>query len=59
MAGLSYDGGRAELSENLHVSPFNKDLSNHGVGNLSPELVLLNVYGAQELMPRHQFRQPM
>ncbi len=26
---------------------------------LLPELVLLNLYGAQESMPRHQFRQPM
>jgi hypothetical protein len=25
----------------------------------SPELVFLNLYGAQESMPRHQFRQPM
>ncbi len=24
-----------------------------------PELVFLNLYGAQESMPRHQFRQPM
>ncbi len=24
-----------------------------------PELVFLNIYGAQESMPRHQFRQPM
>jgi hypothetical protein len=24
-----------------------------------PELVFLNPYGAQESMPRHQFRQPM
>jgi hypothetical protein len=24
-----------------------------------PELVLLNVYGAPELMPRNEFRQPM
>ena len=27
--------------------------------DFAAELVLLNVYGAQELMPRHQFRQPM
>ncbi len=38
MAVLSYDGGRAELVEYLQVSPFNKDLSNHGVGNLSPAM---------------------
>jgi hypothetical protein len=27
--------------------------------NGGPELVFLNLYGAQESMPRHQFRQPM
>ena len=25
----------------------------------TPELVYLNLYGAQESMPRHQLRQPM
>ncbi len=27
--------------------------------NPEAELVFLNIYGAQESMPRHQFRQPM
>ncbi len=32
-------------------------LQNLCLGN--PELVFLNLYGAQESMPRHQFCQPM
>jgi hypothetical protein len=28
-------------------------------GIRNPELVFLNLYGAQESMPRHQLRQPM
>jgi hypothetical protein len=29
------------------------------MGDLTPELVLLNVYGAPELIPRNEFRRPM
>ncbi len=34
-------------------------LSHRLFKNFSTELVFLNVYGAQELIPRSEFRQPM
>ncbi len=53
---------------NISTVPHASKLKQHGkrkrvsklkhVGTI-PEPVFLNVYGAQESIPRHQFRQPM
>jgi hypothetical protein len=37
----------------------NRSCCTNVAGNLSPEPVFLNVYGAPESIPRDEFRQPM
>ncbi len=40
-------------------APFPPYLQDDFVPIVAPEPVFLNVYGAQELIPRNEFRQPM
>jgi hypothetical protein len=64
MAGPAEEPRNSEGTGNSgssHAHPLQKNYREADFVNClrSPEPVLLNVYGAPELMPRNEFRQPM